>query len=178
MNPSETYLIVDDDTIFRERLAQAIRTRGHEVTTADSLESAGLAVRSRRFDKAIVDLKIPGSSGLEITRELLERQPEMKILILTGYGSIATAIEAIRVGALDYLAKPADADQILAAFQGDKPASSDASDIATPSLSRVEWEHIQRVLADHDGNITHAAQALGIHRRSLQRKLGKYPSPR
>jgi two-component system response regulator RegA len=122
---------------------------------------------------------MPGGSGLELVSDLLAINSEMEIVVLTGYGSIATAVEATRRGAVDYLTKPADADQILAAFEksGKKSAAKNVSaGMATvPSLGRVEWEHIQRILTDCGGNISQAARVLGIHRRSLQRKLSKYP---
>jgi len=112
--------------------------------------------------------------GLELVQRLLQRLPSIQIIVLTGYGSIATATDAIRFGAHDYLTKPTDADQLLAAFDSGKAPAEPAPDSA-PSLARVEWEHIQRVLNDCGGNISQAARALGIHRRSLQRKLAKYP---
>jgi two-component system response regulator RegA len=105
---------------------------------------------------------------------LKELDPSTVVVVLTGYGSIATAVESIKLGAASYLTKPADADQIIAAFGGTQPEEH----TEVPSLARVEWEHIQRVLADCGGNVSRAARALGIHRRSLQRKLSKYPSPR
>ena len=123
--------------------------------------------------RAVVDLRMPGGSGLDLVSDLLEMEPEMEIVVLTGYGSIATALEATRRGAVDYLMKPADADQILGAFEksGEKPAVKGT----VPSLARVEWEHIQRILTDCGGNISQTARVLKIHRRSLQRKLSKYP---
>ena len=133
--------------------------------------------------RAIVDLRMPGKSGLELISALMEIDEEIQILVLTGYGSIATAVEAVRRGAIDYLSKPVDTEQILAVFERDSaatpatPAPGSAADVAEakPSLARVEWEHIQRVLSDCGGNISEAARQLGIHRRSLQRKLSKLP---
>jgi two-component system response regulator RegA len=122
-----------------------------------------------------------GRPGLEVVRELLAIDPATAVVVLTGYGSIATAVEAIRLGAKHYLTKPADADEILRAFQGDQaPASGTAppAGAETPSLARAEWEHIQRVLSDVNGNVSEAARRLGLHRRSLQRKLAKYPPSR
>ena len=126
---------------------------------------------------ALVDLRMPGRSGLELVRELHAIDPVTKIIVLTGYGSIATAIEAMRLGAAYYLSKPADADDVLAALaRSDAPPLEPArADYVAPSLARAEWEHINRVLADCAGNISEAARRLGIHRRSLQRKLQKYP---
>jgi len=124
----------------------------------------------------VVDLRMPGGSGLDLLRELRKHDPHTRVLVLTGYGSIATAVEAVRDGAVGYLPKPADADEILAALNGTHTAK--AAGVETPSLARAEWEHIQRVLTDCGGNISEAARRLGIHRRSLQRKLHKYPPVR
>jgi len=172
-------LVVDDDEIFRERLARALRARGHEARVAADGEEALRLAQEESPEYAIVDLRMPGIQGLDVVRELLAIDPTTRILILTGYGSIATAMAAVRLGAVDYLAKPADLDQILAALQrssADEPPTPGADEV--PSLARVEWEHIQRVLQDCGGNISQAAKALGIHRRSLQRKLAKHPVPR
>jgi two-component system response regulator RegA len=170
-------LIVDDDRVLRERLARAFRDRGFEVSTADGFEQALLLAREESPEMAIIDLRMPGRSGLELVRELHELDPQTRIVVLTGYGSIATAVEAVRLGAANYLAKPADVDDLLAAFaRGDAPPLvATEIDYAAPSLARAEWEHINRVLADCGGNISEAARRLGIHRRSLQRKLQKYP---
>jgi two-component system response regulator RegA len=134
---------------------------------------------------------MPGPSGLELVRALKQLEPAMRILVLTGYGSIATAVEAMKLGASSYLTKPADADEILRALGAEQPGDRGAAaaheaaedgdvegDAATPSLARAEWEHINRVLSDCGGNISEAARRLGIHRRSLQRKLQKYPPAR
>ena len=122
---------------------------------------------------AVLDLRMPGGGGLELLKELRRQDPSTRVLMLTGYGSISTAVEAVREGAVGYLPKPADADEILAALNGTNTAKQ--SGVETPSLARAEWEHIQRVLTDCGGNISEAARRLGIHRRSLQRKLHKYP---
>lgn len=174
-------LVVDDDSIFRHRLAKALETRGYQVESAEDAESSRNLARSFNPDAAVVDLRIDKDDGLDLSRELLEINPQIRIVILTGYGSIANAMESVRVGIIDYLTKPADTEQILAALKGEaitndrgKPVASDQ----TPSLDRVEWEHIQRVLSDCGGNITRAAEILGIHRRSLQRKLAKFPPPK
>lgn len=169
-------LLVDDDDVFRERLARAFRQRGFSVLTAANYDEAMEQARGEAPDMAIVDLRMPGRSGLELARDLHVLDPTMRILVLTGYGSIATAIEAIRVGATYYVSKPADADDILAAFaRAEAPPLEVAPKYTAPSLARAEWEHINRVLADCGGNISEAARRLGIHRRSLQRKLRKYP---
>jgi two-component system response regulator RegA len=169
-------LLVDDDEVLRERLATAIRTRGYEVRTAGSSDQALREVAKESPEMAVLDLKMPGGSGLELLKELRRADPHTRVLMLTGYGSIATAVEAVREGAVGYLPKPADADEILAALAGTHTAK--APGLETPSLARAEWEHIQRVLTDCGGNISEAARRLGIHRRSLQRKLHKYPPAR
>ncbi len=165
-------LIVDDDEVLRERLARAFRTRGYEVATAADYEQALAQARRDSPEFAVVDLRMPGRTGLEVVRDLRALDPATKIVVLTGYGSIATAVEAMRLGATNYLPKPADADDILAAFGG---PSSMAIPADPPSLARTEWEHINRVLSDCGGNVSAAARRLGLHRRSLQRKLQKYP---
>ena len=168
-------LIVDDDIIFRQRLARAFALRGWE--TYDTSNAAGAMDAAREFapDLAIIDLRMPGISGLDVVRDLHTLDSSMFLLMLTGYGSIATAIEAMKCGAKHYLTKPVDVDQILAVYEsGGLPLFQD-SPSSVPSLARVEWEHIQRVLADCEGNISRAARLLGMHRRSLQRKLNKYP---
>jgi two-component system response regulator RegA len=171
---SASILVVDDDETFRKRLARAFAERGLDVRSAGSFDEAVASARADSPQFAVVDLKMPGRSGLELTRELTAIDPTTKIVVLTGYGSIATAVEAMRRGATSYLPKPADADEILAAFRDEPPATT-GSDFPAPSLARAEWEHIQRVLADCGGNISEAARRLGLHRRSLQLKLRKYP---
>jgi two-component system response regulator RegA len=169
-----TLLIVDDDTAFRERLVRAMRDRGYEAIGVPDHASALEAAREDTPELALVDLRLPGESGLAVVRDLKALDPSTVVVVLTGYGSIATAVESIKLGAASYLTKPADADQIVAAFAGVQPSP----ETEVPSLARVEWEHIQRVLADCSGNISQAARLLGIHRRSLQRKLLKYPANR
>ncbi|GAB4180225.1 MAG: response regulator [Terrimicrobiaceae bacterium] len=167
-------LIVDDDPVFRERLATAFRRRSYEVTTAGSAAEATTHIHAGEFDQAVLDLKLGGGpSGLDVLRDLRRASPNARVVVLTGYGSIATAIDAIRFGAADYLSKPADAEQILAALRGD--GGHAPPEVSTPSLDRVEWEHLQRVLAECGGNISKAARVLGLERRSLQRRLRKLP---
>ncbi|HVS34325.1 MAG TPA: response regulator [Gemmataceae bacterium] len=166
------FLVVDDDEVFRARLVKALQSRGLEADGA-ATAAAALELGSRlRPQAAIVDLRMPGTSGLDLVPELSSRFPGIRVVVLTGYGSIATAVEALRRGAVNYLTKPLDTDQILAAFDREAEPPSVES---TPSLARVEWEHIQRILHDCNGNISLAARKLGLHRRSLQRKLGKLP---
>ena len=173
---SRTLLVVDDDGPFRTRLARALGDRGLSVTATASYDEAVAAAETESPELALVDLRLPGKSGLEVVRRLKELDGTTTIVVLTGYGSIATAVESLRLGATTYLTKPVDADQILAAFHGE-PHDAAGPTRQAPSLARVEWEHIHRVLADCDNNISQAARVLGIHRRSLQRKLSKHPGP-
>jgi two-component system response regulator RegA len=169
-------LVVDDDGFFRERLARALRSRGHDVVAAGSAEEAELLPPGWEPHAAVLDLRLPGADGLECLRRLKDKYPPVRVVMLTGYGSIATAMEAVRRGAWDYLVKPADADQVLAALLRLPGGAADAGDSPpVASLGRLEWEHIQRVLADCGGNVSRAASVLGLHRRSLQRKLRKFP---
>lgn len=181
--PQPSILLVDDDERLRSRMARAFEERGYEVQHAGEYDGAVAVALRESTEYAVVDLRMPGKSGLEVVRELHRIDPSTKIVVLTGYGSIATALEAVRLGATHYLTKPADVDELIAAFERSRAPEEDhpSEPVAvpqTPSLARVEWEHIQRVLTDCDGNITKAAERLGIHRRSLQRKLAKFPSPR
>jgi two-component system response regulator RegA len=168
-------LIIDDNEVFRTRLGRAFESRNWEVSlAAESAEALTLASETAP-DLAIVDLRIASEDGLELVPRLREIDTTMSIIMLTGYGSIATALEAIKRGADHYLTKPVDADQILTTFESLQNASlSPRPPDTVPSLARVEWEHIQRVLTDCGGNVTQAAKTLGLHRRSLQRKLSRY----
>jgi len=171
-------LIVDDDEVFRSRLARAFDDREFETRTAANYDEAVSLAEYESPEFAVVDLRMPGRSGLELVKTLSEIDPATKVVVLTGYGAIATAIDAIRLGAAYYLPKPADADDILAAFnRADSPPLEPPEPEygQAPSLARAEWEHINRVLSDCGGNISEAARRLRIHRRSLQRKLQKYP---
>jgi two-component system response regulator RegA len=170
-------LLVDDDDVLRERLARAFRDRGFEVASAGNADAALKLARPDPPELAVVDLKMPGRGGLELVAELHRIDAGTRIVVLTGYSSVATALEAVRLGAVHYLAKPADADEILAAFSrnGGEPVVEISAGHETPSLARAEWEHIERVLTDCGGNVSEAARRLGIHRRSLQRKLQKIP---
>lgn len=178
VSPERVALVVEDDEIFRRRLCLALKNRGWEVRGASDGPTALRLAAESGPDLAVVDLRLPAMGGLEIVRELRALDETTCIIVLTGYGSIATAVAATKLGASHYLSKPADADQILAAWERivngvDEDQASSGTKV--PSLARVEWEHIQRVLTDCDGNISQAAKLLGLHRRSLQRKLLKYP---
>ena len=171
-------LLVDDDEVLRSRLARAFRERGFDVRIAEGYDAALASAHEDSPELAVVDLRMPGRSGLELVQVLRALDSSTKIVVLTGYGSIATAVEAIRLGATYYLPKPADADDILTAFERGQSAplaEPSVTDHPTPSLARAEWEHINRVLSDCGHNISEAARRLGLHRRSLQRKLQKYP---
>lgn len=180
-------LVVDDDAVFRERLARALRTRGAEVFTAgDHAEALALGRREAEvgLDGAVLDLRMPGPSGLDVLGDLRALHPDLRAVILTGYASLGTAMRAGQLGAAEYLTKPAHADAIWAALQptpipvaqaAQPGAEVEQAEVPTPSLASVEWLHIQQVLEDCGGNISEAARRLGMHRRSLQRKLGKYP---
>ena len=180
MNTGKPILVLDDDPRFRERLSRALESRGHRVLVADNLATALHLAGTNRLAAAVIDLRLPGESGLDLIPQLLAAHPSLPITVLTGFGSIATALEAVRLGARDYLTKPVEPERILAALRGERASPETAKDAPPeiPTLDRVEWEHIHRVLAGCDGNISHAARLLGIDRRSLQRKLAKYPPVR
>lgn len=169
-------LVVDDDDVFRARLVRALTERGFDAQGASSHEDALTLARQDSPELAVVDMRLPGKSGIETVRELKQLDPSTIVVVLTGYGSIASAVEAVRLGATQYLSKPVDVEQVIAAFDGAAPTPDDGPGV--PSLARVEWEHINRVLTDCGGNVSQAARLLGVHRRSLQRKLAKYPVPR
>ena len=175
---ARSLLIVEDDDILRGRLARACRERGFDVREAADVEGAVAAARADAPEYALVDLRLESQSGLDVVRSLAEQDSTTVIVVLTGYGSIATALDAVRLGASHYLTKPADVDEILAAFARADGVAGVPTPEVTPSLARVEWEHINRVLADCGGNVSQAARLLGIHRRSLQRKLAKHPTAR
>lgn len=175
----KTLLFVDDDEFLRERMSRAIASRGLEVRSAANGAEALELVRQQAPDLAVLDLKMPGENGLDLLRELKQISPKTRVLMLTGYGSIAGTVEAMHGGAENYVTKPADVDQVLEAFRrsgalaSDEASASEEASINTPSLAEAEWNHIQQVLADCNGNITRSAERLGIPRRTLQRKLKK-----
>lgn len=173
-----TLLVVEDDEQLRNRLLAAFRDRGFSVVGAASAEEA-LLNTDEAPEYAVVDLRIGQDSGLEVLRALLAKDPGTRVVMLTGFGSIATAVEAMRLGATHYLTKPADADEILIALERGEEAERELTASGDPpTLARTEWEHINRVLSSVSGNISEAARRLGMHRRSLQRKLAKYPPSR
>lgn len=172
-------LIVDDDAAFRQALSRAFHRRGLIPLQAANATEALEAVRTHAPDACVLDLRIGHDSGLRLLPDLLAMAPGLDVVVLTGYASIATAVEAVKLGAVDYLPKPADADEILAALRGEARVDAEVV-LNTPPMSveRLEWEHIQKVLAEHDGNISETARVLGMHRRTLQRKLQKRPARR
>jgi len=169
-------MLVDDSFVLRDRLVEAFQERGLRVSIAGDCDEAVQVFRREPTDLAVVDLRMPGRTGLTLIPDLKKIKPDVKIVILSGFGSIATAIDAIRLGATNFIPKPADADDILMAFaRGDASIElqEEPNTIPVPTLAQAEWEHIHRVLADCSNNISEAARRLGIHRRSLQRKLRK-----
>lgn len=169
-------LLVDDDLIFCEVLSRALQKRGYAVSVAHDVDTAMVVAKQSPPEYAVVDLNMPGPSGLVLVKALTELDRETCIVVLTGYASIATAVEAIKLGATHYLAKPADADEIVAALYKESGDSSLPITANPLSVSRLEWEHIQKVLAENNNNISATARALKMHRRTLQRKLMKKPN--
>ena len=168
-------LVVDDDEVFRGVLAKALARRGYEVQAAADVESAWECALADPPAYALVDLCLPDSSGLMLVDRLARQWPGMRIVVLTGYASIATAVEAVKLGATYYLTKPAQTDDIIAAFGRERGDPSLPTATQPMSVNRLEWEHIQKVLKESGGNISQTAQRLGMHRRTLQRKLQKKP---
>ena len=169
-------LLVDDDVTFCDVLSRALTKRGYDVTVAHDVDAAIAIAEASPPEYAVVDLKMPGPSGLLLVKALKDLDLETRIVVLTGYASIATAVEAMKLGAIHYLAKPADADEIANALNKDEGDPFMPINTDPLSVNRLEWEHIQKVLADNDGNISATARALKMHRRTLQRKLMKKPS--
>jgi len=174
-NERPVLLLVDDDKVYCEVLGDALKKRDYDVSIAHNLKDAlDLAIRTEP-EYAVVDLRIGSESGLELVKRLSALDENTRIVMLTGYASVATAVESIKLGAVHYLTKPATADEIVSALHrvdGD-PAVAPAEQPL--SVKRLEWEHLQKVLTEHDGNISAAARALHMHRRTLQRKLAKRP---
>lgn len=175
MDEQPSLLLVDDDATFCGVLQRALEKRGFSVTTVHSVENAIPLAQNSPPEYAVVDLKLEGASGLTLVSTLHKLDPATRIVVLTGYASIATAVEAIKLGATQYLPKPANADEIVAAF-GHLPGSNKPFDAQVTTVERLEWEHINRVLHEHEGNVSATARALNMHRRTLQRKLAKLPT--
>jgi len=170
-------LIIDDEAVFTQVLARALKKRGFEVSEAhDAVQALSLA-ESFKPERITLDLKMADSSGLQLIPQLLNLLPDVNIVLLTGYSSIATAVQAIKLGASNYLCKPANTDEILFAFEQQPSEAVEVVD-SHISVNGLEWEHIQKVLTENEGNISATARALGMHRRTLQRKLQKRPLQR
>ena len=169
-------LVIDDDETFNAVLCRALKRRGFDAEGVRDPQAALQAAQRQPPVRAVLDLNLAGSSGLAMIEPLLAISPACRIVVLTGYASIATAVNAIKLGAVQYLAKPVEVDAILAAFDAQPHVAVDEAVIAEPlSVGRLEWEHIQRVLHEQGGNISQTARALKMHRRTLQRKLAKRP---
>ncbi len=175
LNDAPSLLLVDDDETFCHVLNQALTKRGFEVTVANNVDAAVMLAEQNLPEFAVVDLNMPGPSGLVLIEKLKALDAHTRIIVLTGYASVATAVEAIKLGAVHYLSKPADADDIVKAFYKEGGDSNTPVTTRPMSINRMEWEHIQKVLVDCDGNISAAARQLNMHRRTLQRKLQKRP---
>ena len=177
MNNSNNHLlIIEDDDAFSLALTRALEKKGFTVFTSDSIESAIATARKCQPEFALVDLRLGNESGLNAISSLKKLNEKIKIVVLTGYASIATAVEAIKLGATQYLTKPASSDEIYQAFFNPEGNTEQKLEPNPMSVKRLEWEHIQKVLNEHDGNLSATARALGMHRRTLQRKLGKRPA--
>lgn len=167
--------MVDDDPVFLKVLGKALGKRGFDVVAASGISEAVARAREAPPCMAVVDLKLQGESGLDLIPLLIEINPEMNIVVLTGYSSIATAVTAIKRGASEYLSKPVTAGDVVKALSGERQREDALEDFSPMSVERVEWEHIQQVLKENDGNISATARSLGMYRRTLQRKLAKKP---
>jgi two-component system response regulator RegA len=171
----EHLLVVDDDVTFGCVLGRALQRRGFSVEVATGFHDALARAAVTKPGFAVLDLGLPDASGLALIPALKRVAADVRIVVLTGYASIATAVEAIKLGAVHYLAKPADADDVVASLLRGAGNPDIEVNRRPPSVNRLEWEHIQRVLRDHGDNVSATARALGMHRRTLQRKLAKRP---
>ncbi|WP_412480480.1 response regulator transcription factor [Azonexus sp. IMCC34839] len=173
---NELTLVIDDDPSFNAILVRTLERRGHPARGVTEAAAAVEALRESGASRVVLDLNLNGQSGLALIPQLLAVNPDCKIVVLTGYASIATAVDAVKLGAIQYLAKPVEIEAILSAFDDDGSPDFDVPVSDEPlSVDRLEWEHIQRVLSENDGNISATARALKMHRRTLQRKLSKRP---
>jgi two-component system response regulator RegA len=168
-------LLVDDDEVFLQVLGKAMGRRGFEVVSSTGIEDAVAKARESMPAMAVVDLKLDKESGLDLIPLLIEINPDMNIVVLTGYSSIATAVTAIKSGAADYLSKPVNAGDVIKALTGESQQHKKLDEFSPMSVERLEWEYIQKVLKENDGNISATARDLGMYRRTLQRKLAKKP---
>jgi two-component system response regulator RegA len=168
-------LLIDDDEAFVRVLGRALSRRGYDVITAQNTSSALAVARQERPHYAVVDLKLGTESGLDLVPQLKAIRQDMVVVVLTGYASITTTVTAIKRGASNYLAKPVTADDVVLSLTERENVDSTREDYTPMSVERLEWEHIQKVLQEHDGNISATARSLGMYRRTLQRKLAKKP---
>jgi two-component system response regulator RegA len=173
VDPQMTLLIVDDDKPFLQRLARAMETRGFAVDTADSVAEGMRKAESSPPAYAVVDMRLEDGNGLEVIEAIRKRRPDSRMVVLTGYGNIATAVTAVKLGAVDYLAKPADADDVVFALTRDLDGNKAEPPENPMSADRVRWEHIQRVYELCERNVSETARRLNMHRRTLQRILAK-----
>lgn len=174
IGPDASLLIVDDDGPFLRRLARAMETRGFHVETAESVAEGVAKSKAHPPKYAVVDLRLGDGNGLDVIEAIRQRRDDTRIIMLTGYGNIATAVTAVKLGAVDYLAKPADADDVFAALT-QRPGEKAELPDNPMSADRVRWEHIQRVYEMCERNVSETARRLNMHRRTLQRKLSKHP---
>lgn len=172
MTAREHWLLIDDDQAFLQVLGRSLARQGIDAVSAHDRASALEALALHDFKRCVLDLNLAGESGLQLLPELLTRNPDLSVLVLTGYGSIATVVEAMRRGAVNYLCKPVTVNQLLSGFEPLEAPPELRPE--PPSVEEMEWEHIQRVLNENDGNISATARALNMHRRTLQRKLQKH----
>ncbi|MCG8673214.1 MAG: response regulator [Pseudomonadales bacterium] len=178
---SKEFLLIDDDEVFLATMSRSLSRRGELVLSANNGEEALRLVAEKKPSRILLDLNLEEESGLQLLPQILKLHPVAHVILLTGYASVATAVEAMKKGAVNYLCKPATASDVLAAFAAESADvendssenESEESEMAPISIPRLEWEHIQRVLQENDGNISATARALGMHRRTLQRKLQK-----
>jgi len=173
----EKILVIDDDEAFCRTLSRSLERHSLQVFAAHSAEEALASAKEHQQDKAVLDLRLGDDSGIQLIRPLLEIAPGMRIVVLTGFASLTTAVQAIKLGAINYLAKPVNVQSILKAFEEEasEEVDEETADFTPTPLKQLEWEHIQRVLDENDGNISSTARQLGMHRRTLQRKLQKRP---
>ncbi|HZQ62263.1 MAG TPA: response regulator [Casimicrobiaceae bacterium] len=174
--PLRNLLLIDDDQVLCQVMARAFEARGYNVRTAHTGRDGIAAAQAFRPDAAVVDLRLPDQTGLKLIGSLKAINGDMRIVVLTGHGSIPTAIEAVKLGATYYLTKPVEADEVVAALAKDAANDGVPVDAKPMSVDRLEWEHIQRVLRDNNDNVSATARALSMHRRTLQRKLRKHPA--
>ncbi|MGC1507589.1 response regulator transcription factor [Ketobacter sp.] len=177
MDTSKSVLLVDDDPVFLQTLGRSLQRKQFHVTMLSESTAALAAIEASRFDLVLLDLNLAGESGLKLLIDMLRIQPEARIVMLTAYASVATAVDAIKRGADNYLCKPIKTSDIVALFEAE-PIAADEEEVEPEhpmSVDRLEWEHVQRVLMENDGNISATARALNMHRRTLQRKLQKRP---